>query len=327
MWLIPLCRYAIMLTAFGTRLIAMSTEPIELTAFTPGQRLDKLIAARLEGFSRTQIQTLIKDGLVMVDGNPAKPGIKLKGGEQVCVTLPQTADAIIQPENLPLNVVYEDDDLAVIDKAAGMVVHPAVGNESGTLVNAMIARWPQIAEIEDPDGRMGIVHRLDKGTSGLILVAKNMDALENLMGQFQDRTVEKTYIALLERTPRTATGHIDAPIARDPKQRKRLAVVRSGKSAITDFSVIDDDFQRGQALVTVRPQTGRTHQIRVHMAFIGCPVVGDTVYGFRKQRVRLKRLFLHAAALSFDHPATGERLHFESDLPPGLQNVMTKLRH
>ncbi len=305
----------------------MNERQLEFTAFVPGQRLDKLLVEHLPDISRAQIQTLIKAGAVLVDGQPAKPGIKLKGGEQILVTLvEQDEETPITPESIDLTVVYEDEVLAVIDKPAGMVVHPAAGNESGTLVNAILARWPQIAEMNDPDKRMGLVHRLDKGTSGLIVIAKTSEALQELMRQFQEREVDKTYIALLERTPPTATGRIEAPIARDPKQRKRMAVQRDGKPAITEYTVIDDDFRDGQALVEVKLLTGRTHQIRVHMAFIGCPVVGDTVYGFRKQRIKMKRQFLHAAQLCFTHPITGERLCVESELPSGLQNILSKLR-
>ncbi len=305
----------------------MDDEQIELTAFTPGQRLDKLIVGKLGNLSRARVQSLIKDGWVMVDGKPAKPGFKLKGGERVIVTLPSPGEEnVIQPEDIPLKVMCEDEDIAIIDKPAGMVIHPAAGNETGTLVNAIIARWPEIAVMDDPDKRMGIVHRLDKDTSGLIIIAKNTVALQNLMAQFQERRVDKTYLALLERTPKTATGCIEAPIGRDPHQRKRMAVQRGGKPATTEFTVLDDNFRDGRAFVSLKLLTGRTHQIRVHMAFIGCPVVGDTVYGFRKQHIRMKRNFLHAAELCFDHPRNGERVRFESDLPVGLQNVMDKMR-
>jgi 23S rRNA pseudouridine1911/1915/1917 synthase len=174
--------------------------------------------------------------------------------------------------------------------------------------------------------RAGIVHRLDKDTSGLIIVAKNDVARRKLMAQFQNRSVHKSYIALLERKPRTSTGRIEAPIARDPQNRKRMAVVRDGRAAITEFTVVDDQFKDGFALVKLNILTGRTHQIRVHMGFIGCPVVGDTLYGFRKQRIRLKRYFLHAAELAFDQPTSGEHLSFTSPLPAGLQDILEKLR-
>ncbi len=301
-------------------------ETAQFTVQYAGERLDKLVVAELPQLSRAQVQTMIKEGLVTVDGHQIKPGIKLRGGEVVQVTLPQPDEVRIEPEAIDLKVVYEDDDLAVIDKPAGMVVHPGVGNETGTLVNAILARWPELTTMNDPDERRGIVHRLDKETSGLIVIAKHEAALADLMQQFQDRTVEKTYMALLERTPKTHNGRIDAPIGRNPKQRKQMAVTREGREAVTEYHVLDDQFQDQAALVVFKPLTGRTHQIRVHAAFIGCPVLGDRVYGFRKQRTRMKRHFLHAATLAFDHPASGERMQFESPLPVGLQQIMDKLR-
>lgn len=306
----------------------MQQQIFDFSADTPGERLDKIIMARLgERLSRSQLQTLIAEGLVTVDGNVVKPGVKLKGGESIRVIIPQREEATtVTPEAIPLSIVYEDEHIAVIDKPAGMVVHPGDQNETGTLVSAMLHHWPQITRMNVEEKRLGIVHRLDKDTSGLIVVAKTDPARLNLTAQFQDRTVDKTYLALLERAPQTTTGRIEAPIDRDPRQRKRMAVVRDGRPAITEFTVIDKDFRDEQALVSVKILTGRTHQIRVHMAFIGCPIVGDTVYGFRKQRIKLKRQFLHAAELAFNHPVTGERLHFNSPLPIGLQNILDKLR-
>lgn len=305
----------------------MNVEQVEFTVEAAGARLDKLIVEHIEQLSRAQIQVLIKDGFVTVDGTQVKPGIKLKGGEQIRVVIPiREENESVQPEAIPLDVRYEDDDLAVIEKPAGMTVHPGVGDETGTLVSAIIARWPEIATMNTMEKRVGIVHRLDKETSGLIVIAKNDTARRKLSEQFQERTVEKTYLALLERAPKTLTGRIDAPIARDPNQRKRMAVVRQGKPAVSEFEVLDDNFRDGQALVKVRLLTGRTHQIRVHMAFIGAPIVGDLVYGFRKQRLKLKRHFLHAAHICFDQPTTGERLCFDSELPVNLQNVLEKMR-
>jgi 23S rRNA pseudouridine1911/1915/1917 synthase len=306
----------------------MTEQQIELTVGTPGERLDKLIVAEVgDDLSRAQIQTLIKDGRVMVNGEQVKPGVKLKGGERISVTIPAREETeTVKPEAIPLTVLYDDNDIAVIDKPAGMTIHPGVGNETGTLVSAMLARWPEIAKMNTNEKRAGIVHRLDKDTSGLVVIAKNDVSRRRLMEQFQARTVEKTYIALLEKKPPTQVGRIEAPIARDPNQRKRMAVVRGGKPAITEYRVVESDFSGNQALIKVNLLTGRTHQIRVHMAFINAPIVGDRVYGFRKQRLSLKRHFLHAAELSFDHPRTGERLHFESLLPPGLANVLEKLR-
>ena len=291
-----------------------------------GVRLDKLVLQHVEGLSRSQVQALIKDGHITVDGEQVKPGVKLRGGEKITVTVPEEETTELQAEDIPLVVLYEDEHLAVIDKPAGLVTHPGIGNESGTLVNALLARYPEIIEMSDPDERSGIVHRLDKDTSGVMVVARTEEALTDLMAQFQERSVDKTYLALLERTPRTHNGRIEAPIGRDPKQRKRMAVVRDGKEAVTEFTVIDENFRDDAALVEFKLLTGRTHQIRVHAAFINCPVIGDRVYGHRKQRFKMKRNFLHAVRLSFDHPISGERLTFEAPLPVGLQEIMRKLR-
>jgi 23S rRNA pseudouridine1911/1915/1917 synthase len=304
----------------------MPESRIEFTVETAGERLDRLIVAHLNTLSRSQVQMLIKGGFVTVDGVPAKASTRVRGGETVNVFVPEPPKDTIEAEPIALTIVYEDDDLAVIDKPAGLVVHPGTSNQSGTLVNAILARWPQVAEMRAKAVRRGIVHRLDKETSGLIVVALNDRASANLMEQFSARTVEKIYIALLERVPRTRSGRVDAPIGRDPNQRKRMAVIRNGRPAVTEFMVLDDNFRDGQALVEFRLLTGRTHQIRVHAAFIGCPIVGDKVYGFRKQRIGLKRHFLHAKRLVFDHPTTGKRLEFESKLPAGLQNTLDKLR-
>lgn len=298
---------------------------IEFTAQARGERLDKIIAAHVgERLTRTQIQNLIRDGHVTVNGAAVKAGVKLKGGERIVLDVPPPpVDETVQAEPIPLIIVYEDDDLAVIDKPAGLVVHPGAGNETGTLVNAILDRYPQIAEMNYHPKRRGIVHRLDKDTSGLILVAKNAPAMQRLMVQFQKRTVDKTYIALLERTPKTATGRIDVPIGRDPANRKKRAVLREGRRAISEFTVVER-YNDGKVLVHVKLLTGRTHQIRVHMAFLNAPIVGDALYGFRKQSLRGQ--FLHAWKLCFDHPRTGERMCFEAPLPPRLEAVLDTLR-
>lgn len=305
----------------------MTDRVLEFIVDSPGERLDKLIVAQVgDDLSRVQIQALIKEGKVTVDGEQVKPGIKLKGGERIAVTIPERAPAeTVQPEAIPLTILYEDAALAVIDKQAGMTVHPGDAHETGTLVSALLARYPEIAQMKVDERRAGIVHRLDKDTSGLMVIARTESARLRLMQQFQARTVEKVYLALVEKLPATMSGRIEAPIARDPKQRKRMAVVRGGRPAISEYEVIDRDFPDGQALLRVRLLTGRTHQIRVHLAFIGCPIVGDAVYGFRRQRVHLKRHFLHAAELAFDHPVSGERLRFQSPLPPALQEALAAL--
>lgn len=307
----------------------MPEELLTLLVDRPNQRLDRFLLAHLDGYSRAQAQALIREGYALVDGAAQKTGYKLKGGEQITLRFPPRAETSIEPEDIPLDIVYEDERLAVIDKRAGMVVHPGPGNESGTLVNALLARYPELADMmDDPEvgERLGIAHRLDRGTSGLIVAARDKAALLALMAQFQARTVDKVYLALLEKRPASNRGTVDAPIARDPRQRKRMAVRRDGRSAQTEFEVLDDDFQGDRALVRLKLLTGRTHQIRAHMAFIGCPVVGDAVYGYRKQRVKMKRQFLHAHELGFEHPASGERVKFVSELPVGLVDVMAKLR-
>lgn len=311
------------------------TQEREFTLTTGDERLDKRLAEHLPELSRAQIQALIKEGNVTVDGKPAKSGHKPRGGEVIRVTLPDVITYTVEAENIPLNVIYEDADLAVIDKPAGLVVHPGAGNPTGTLVNALLGRYPDMqqmaAALEDEEDdenltRVGIVHRLDKDTSGLIVVARHTDALTALMTQFRDRTVEKMYLAVTERTPKTLTGTIDAPIGRDPQQRQRMNVIARGRAAVTDFTVLDSQFKNGQALVQCKPHTGRTHQIRVHLAFIGCPIVGDTVYGSRRKYPDFNRHFLHAAGLTFDHPRTGKRLSFESPLPPDLETMQTWLK-
>ena len=308
------------------------TNPLQITVSASGERLDKHLAEALPSYSRAQLQQWIKAGQVRVNDNKVglKAGTKPHAGDVIVVDFPVEEDFRPQAEDIPLIVLYEDDDLAVIEKPAGLVVHPGAGNPTGTLVNALLSRYPQMQNMDDDEnldeGRAGIVHRLDKDTSGLIVVAKHKEALTNLMQQFRDRTVEKTYVALLERTPRTLSGIVDAPIARDPKFRQKMSVIARGRDAITEFAVTDHNFPGGQVLVTLTPRTGRTHQIRVHMAFIGCPIAGDTVYGLRRKMPGLNRHFLHAAGLVFDQPTTGERLSFASPLPLELLSVVELLR-
>ena len=292
------------------------------TAETGGARLDKALADALADLSRNQIQALIREGRILVNGAPSKPSYRLEGGEQIAVTLPQPDTTAYLPEAIPLDVLYEDADLVAINKPAGMVVHPAYGHTSGTLVNALLHHWPEVAQVGDAH-RAGIVHRLDKDTSGVIVIARTPEAYRDLQAQFAARSVTKRYLALVERHPQTATGRIEAAIGRDPRQRKRMAVTRDGREAVSEYKVLV--FYAERALLEVFPKTGRTHQIRVHLAFIGCPVVGDRVYGFRKQRLKLKRLFLHAADLAIRSPTSGDPLTFSAPLPVGLQNTLDKL--
>ena len=291
-----------------------------------GERLDKILVAQLGSqITRSQLQALIRDGHVRVNDQPARPGWRLKGGETIALAMPPPAQsAAMQPEPIALEIFYEDEWLAVINKPAGMVVHPGAGGETGTLVHALLARYPEIAQMRLNPKRRGIVHRLDKDTSGLLVVARTEPVLQALMQQFSRRTVEKRYLALLERRPPSRTGRITAPIARDPANRKKMAVQRDGRPAITEFFV-EREYEGGFTLVRVHLLTGRTHQIRVHMAFVGAPIVGDRLYGQRRQRLPLRRQFLHACSLAFSHPVSGEPLAFEAPLPADMQQVLDML--
>jgi len=300
-----------------------SFEIREIVASDAGERLDKYLAAQFADLSRAQIQALIRAGRVTVNGAAARASLRLEGGERIRVQVPVVDEsAKPEPEAIPLVVLYEDEHVAVVDKPAGMVVHPAFGHVSGTLVNAVLSRWPQIADFAEP-GRAGIVHRLDKETSGVILIAKTPPALESLRAQFKARTISKRYLALVEGLLQTPEGVIDAPIGRDARRRKRIAVMRDGREAITEFRVVE--LFASFSLLEVWPKTGRTHQIRAHLAFMGHPVVGDTVYGRRRQPFTLKRHFLHAASITFAHPISGEPITVESPLPAALQNLLDKL--
>jgi 23S rRNA pseudouridine1911/1915/1917 synthase len=304
--------------------VTESYEVLELTADSAGERLDKYLAACVDYLSRAQIQALIRQGLVTVNDRTAKASQRLEGGEVIRLLVPPPeSPAEPEPETIPLQVLYEDEHVAVVDKPAGMVVHPAFGHQSGTLVNAVLARWPQIADFAEP-GRAGIVHRLDKDTSGVILIAKTPLALNSLRAQFKARQVQKRYLALVEGIPGTSEGVINAPIGRDPKRRKQMAVLREGREAITEFRLLETF--AAHSLLEAWPKTGRTHQIRVHLAFIGHPVVGDTVYGRRKQTLKLSRHFLHAASVTFTLPGTGAQITVESSLPSSLQQVLDSLR-
>lgn len=298
-------------------------EVVRLTASEAGERLDQYVAHKLDSVSRSRIQQLIDEGLVTVNGSAVKASYRLQQGDRIAVRIPPPTEPELVPQPIPLTVVYEDQDLIVVDKPAGMVVHPAHGHPTGTLVNALLARYPDLPA--DEDNRPGIVHRLDKDTSGLIVVARNEHARRDLQRQFRKRKVEKAYLALVEGAVETKRGKIDAPIGRDPRRRKRMAVVRrGGRQALTEYRVLE--YLGDHTLLEIRPVTGRTHQVRVHLAFIGHPVVGDTVYGYRKQRLGLKRQFLHAQRLGFHLPSSGEYVTLSAELPSELSEVLERLR-
>jgi 23S rRNA pseudouridine1911/1915/1917 synthase len=287
-----------------------------------GQRLDRALAARFPDLSRAYLQALIEGGNVLVDGKARRASYRLRPGELVELMVPPPAPTALQAEPIPLAIVYEDDDLLVIDKPAGMVVHPAPGHAGGTVANAVLAHAPDVHV--NGSIRPGIVHRLDKDTSGLLVIAKRERAHEALAAQFKRRETEKVYLALLDGVVGPDSGTIDAPIARDPRNRQRMAVLREGRPAVSHFAVRERFATH--TLAEVRIETGRTHQIRVHCAFIGHPVTGDPVYGRPAPALGLRRQFLHAARLGFRLPS-GPWREFTSPLPADLAAVLAQLRH
>jgi len=285
-----------------------------------GERLDRFVAIHSPNLSRSFIQKLITKGWITVNTCPARSALKLKTGDCIVITEPPPEPSPLNPEHIPLDILYEDADVVVVNKPPGMTTHPAPGNRSGTLVNALLGLLPTLAESNNAE-RPGIVHRLDKDTSGIIVVAKNREALENLSSQFKLREVQKEYFALVKGNIKPDTGLIDAPIGRDCTHRKKMAVNSSGRPAKTSFSVrcrFD-----GYTLLALKPETGRTHQIRVHLAAVGYPVVGDTTYGIRSELVA--RQFLHAHQLTFRLPSAGEQVTFTAPLPADLTAALEKL--
>ena len=274
----------------------------ELVADMDGERIDVFVARRLPDLSRSRVRRLLESGAVLLDGRPARPSHRLTTGQRVRVAVPPPEPDGAQPEAIPLDVLYEDADLLAVNKPAGMTVHPAPGHATSTLVNAVLAHSSDLSGVGGVL-RPGIVHRLDRDTSGVILVAKNDAAHQALASQLKERRIEKVYLALVEGTPRPAEGVIDAPIARDPRNRRRMAIVEGGREAVTAYRVVER--LRGVALVEARPKTGRTHQIRVHLAAIGHPIVGDALYGHASPLV--SRQFRHAWRITFAHPRTGEQ--------------------
>lgn len=290
------------------------------------QRLDKFLVQCLPEFSRARLQGLIKDGFVLVDGRVAqKSGQSLDKQAHIEVRIPPTAPTTLIPEDIPLNIVYEDENLLVVNKPAGMVVHPAAGHASGTLVHAALAHAPDMEGIGG-EMRPGIVHRLDKDTSGLILLAKNDHTHRYLTSQFRNRKVHKVYLALVDGAPPTPSGRIEAPIGRNPGDRKQMAVVSPGKgrSAVSEYHTMETFHQH--TLLEVHPITGRTHQIRLHLRFIGCPIAGDRLYGRQKASIPLERHFLHAAHLTLRLPGEKTERTFDAPLPAELEEILAALR-
>ena len=291
------------------------------------ERLDKFLVEQLQEFSRSRIQGLIVEGFVDVNGRAAKKaGQTLESGFNVTVRIPPPTPTDLVAEDIPLNILFENNDLLVIDKPAGMVVHPAVGHSSGTLVNAVLGYDPEIEGIGGEE-RPGVVHRLDKETSGLILLAKNERAHRWLQDQFRLRKVEKTYLALVDGKPPTPSGRVEAYIGRDPSHRKKMAIVSEsrGREAISEYKTVESFDEH--TLLEFHPLTGRTHQIRLHCAFLGCPIVGDEVYGRKKPSIDIDRHFLHAFRLKIILPNEKQPKFFEAPLPNELEQVLVTLRN
>ena len=280
-------------------------------------RLDKYVVEKCPTLSRTYAQKLIGEGYITVNDRVAKAGLKLNIGDRVNIVIPPAPPSPLLPEAIPLNIIYEDDDLLVIDKPAGLAVHPAPGHYTHTLVNAILSHFPDLPDTSD-SLRPGIVHRLDKDASGVMLVAKNRSAQLNLINQFKSRSVVKAYLVLVKGHLTPELGVIEAPIGRDPRNRKRMAVVTEGREARTQYNVVKHI--GNYTLLEVRPETGRTHQIRVHLSAIGYPVVGDPTYGVKS--AYLSRQFLHASRLGFQLSSTGEYVEFTSELPPDLAQAL-----
>ena len=300
----------------------MTTDLRRFTANAAGARLDRFLAEQCPDLTRSRLARLVQQGMVAVNGAPSRPSQPVRAGDVVELTIPPPTPLDLTPEDIPVPILYEDDDLLVVDKPAGLTVHPAPGHPSHTLVNALLALRPNLSGIGGRQ-RPGIVHRLDKDTSGLMLVAKHDAAHHSLAAQLQARRVHKRYLAMVWGSPRPESGAVDAPIARHPADRKRMAVVEGGRAAVTNYTVLERF--PDVSLVEARPVTGRTHQIRVHMASLGCPLLGDALYG-RGRPTPIERHFLHAATLAFRQPTTGETIEVSSPLPPDLQSTLDAFR-
>ena len=297
----------------------------EMVAPRSGGRLDHVLTASLRDLSRSRIQKLIRQGYASVNGTVVtKNGYSLSGGEHISVRVPVDQPTELLPEDIPLDVLFENKDVLVINKPAGIVVHPSAGHEQGTLVHAVLAHVTDLRGIGG-ERRPGVVHRLDMDTSGVLIFAKNDAALSFIQAQFKDRSIEKHYLALVDGAPPTPSGRIEAPIGRDPRERKRMAIVTAnrGRAAVTLYHT--QERYGAHTLLDVQILTGRTHQIRVHLAFLGCPVAGDSVYGRRKATISLDRQFLHAAALTLKLPGEDATRTFQAPLPADLQAVLTRL--
>lgn len=290
-----------------------------------GTRLDSFLSRRVEGLTRSAAARLLAEGCVTCDGAVPGKSYRIAGGEELCVILPEAEEPEAVPQDIPLDVVYEDEDVIVVNKPVGMVVHPAPGHPDGTLVNALLHHCGDSLSGIGGELRPGIVHRIDRDTSGLLIAAKNDFAHQKLSAQLQDHTLARIYRCIVIGNLREDSGTVDAPIGRHPADRKKMAVVAGGRSAVTHWSVLERF--PGYTYVECRLETGRTHQIRVHMAHIGHPILGDTVYGAKKPVPGLQGQCLHAVGLRFLHPRTGELVELWCDLPEAFQTQLRKLEN
>ena len=301
----------------------MQTITLTATPDNAGERLDKFIADNSE-ISRSYAAHLCENGLITSDGKPLAKKYKITAGEEITIELPEPEEMTAEPEDIPIDIVYEDSDVIVVNKPQGMCVHPAVGNEHGTLVNGLMYHCKGSLSAINGVIRPGIVHRIDKDTSGLLICAKNNDAHLKLSEQLKERKAMRKYIALVNGNIKEDGGTINKPIARHPIDRKKMAIVQGGREAVTHFNVLE---RFGKyTLVECILETGRTHQIRVHMASIGHSIVGDQLYGIKKEKFSLNGQLLHAKTIGFIHPKTGEMMEFTSELPEHFTNILEKLR-
>lgn len=300
-------------------------ENIEIIAAESGTRIDAWLSVNVPDLTRNAAQRLLTDGMVLVNGKPPKKNYKISAGDAVIITIPDIAEVSLVPQNIPLDIVFEDEDVVVVNKPRGMVVHPAPGHPDGTLVNALMYHCGDSLSGVGGEKRPGIVHRIDKDTSGLLIVAKNDAAHLALSAQLSDRSLSRVYRAVVVGNLKQDSGTVDAPIGRHPNDRKKMAVThQNSRNAVTHWSVLER--YRGYTHVRCKLETGRTHQIRVHMAHIGHPLLGDEVYGHAKLPEKgLVGQCLHAKELQFIHPRTGEAVHLDTELPDYFKDVLTRL--
>ncbi|HSX14253.1 MAG TPA: RluA family pseudouridine synthase [Chlamydiales bacterium] len=298
----------------------MDTDTLVVSSQEAGERLDKLLALHYDSYSRTYFQHLLDVGCVLLNGKPVKKRICPSEGDEIEVCFQAIPGPSLEPQEIPLNILYEDEHILAINKPPGMVVHPAPGNWSGTFVNALLYHCKNMETNDDPV-RPGIVHRLDKDTSGLLIAAKTLQAHQTLIEAFSQRKIEKTYLAVVFGKPENAI--IDAPIGRHPTKRKEMAVIEKGREAITHVETMG--YNEQISLVRLKPKTGRTHQIRVHLKHIGCPILGDSIYGSEKSLIQPERLLLHAYQLQFQHPITKAPLHLSAPIPDDFKKWIQKV--